>query len=340
MTLRFDSLLARQTLAATLLLVLAGSPALAQEREPRRLPEPVRTYDELRRETGLNTPAALAYGEMAVDVGGKDWPYTVSFRCHAEGGHVESGLTAPPATRVFDNVYYVGNADVSTWAIDTAEGIILIDAQTTEADAQTYVIDGLRSLGLDPARVRYILITHEHGDHYGGASLIQRLSGARIGMSEPAWRALDAAPANTASPKPARDLAIADGEQITLGGVTVTSVLTPGHTPGTLSFVFPVHAAGETHMAALWGGNGFPRGVAARHQFLESIDHFAQATARAGVDVELSIHGDTDNLVARLAAVRAGEPNPFLVGRASYLRFEEVYRLCSRARMEHRGDFN
>lgn len=328
-------------LAIALAAPVAGMSAWAQAQADgaRHLPKPVRTYQELERETGLSKPAALAYGRMAVDIAARDWPHTVSFRCHAAGGHVESGLSDPPATKVFDNVYYVGSADVSTWAIDTPDGIILIDAQTTEEDAQRLVLGGLRSLGLDPARIRTILITHEHGDHYGGAALIKRLTGARIAMSELAWQALAQLPPSAKSPVPARDMPLADGEQFSLGGTTITSVLTPGHTAGTLSFIFPVTAGGEPRMAALWGGNGFPRGIAERHQFLAAIDHFAQATARAQVSVELSIHGDNDNLIQRLADLRSGKPNSFLTSRESYTRFEEVYRLCSRARMEQRGDF-
>lgn len=313
--------------------------AHGQADEPRRLPKPVRNYEELKRETKLSKPAALALGHMAVDVAAKQWPTTISFRCYAAGGHVESGLSAPKPTKVFDNVYYVGSADVSTWAIDTSEGIVLIDAQTTEEDAQRYVVDGMRKLGLDPARVKYILITHEHFDHYGGASLIKRLSGARIAMSEQAWDGVAKTPARAGSPVPDRDMVIKDGDVITLGGDRITSVFTPGHTPGTMSFIFPAKTGGVTHYAATWGGNGFPQRVKDRKIFLDAIDHFAEYTSRQNVDVELSIHGDTDDLAARLAQVGKSKANPFLVGRDAYMRYEEVYRLCSRARMEERGDF-
>lgn len=323
-------------ISACALTILSGA-AIHAAPEHRELPKPVRTYAELIRETGLSTPAAIAYGRMAVDVGGKDWPTTVSFRCHATGGHVVSGLKAPPATKVFDNLYYVGDADVSAWALDTPDGIILIDSLTTAKDGQQYVIDGLRSLGLDPARIRYILVSHEHGDHYGGAPLIQQLSGARVGMSEAAWQGLEhmtSASPLAASPRPRRDLVLKDGDTVMLGGATVTAVSTPGHTPGTMSFIVPVKDGGQTHMAAYWGGNGFPGKLEDRRTFLTAIDHFAEATTRENVDVELSSHGDTDDLVARLARRRAGaKTNPFLVGRESYLRFEEVYRQCSRARM-------
>jgi len=317
---------------------IAGA-AAQPERQPRSLPKPVRTYAELERETGLSKPAALAYGRMAVDVGARDWPTTVSFRCHAAGGHVVSNLAPPPATRVFDNGYYVGDADVSSWAIKTTEGIILIDALTTEQDARRFIVEGLRSQGLDPADIRYILITHEHGDHYGGATYLKKLSGAHIAMSETAWRALEKQQPSATSPVPARDVTVADGERVTLGDTGITVVHTPGHTPGTISFILPVHADGQMHMAALWGGNGFPAKVEDRRTFLSSIDHFADYTGRAAVDVELSIHGDTDDLIARLEQRRrGGKANPFLVGREAYLRYEEIYRLCSRARMAERGD--
>jgi len=316
------------------LLIGAGSTAALG----RAFPKPVRTYEELKKETGLSSPDGLTWGEMAVDVGGKDWPVTVSFRCHADGGHVESGLTPPPATKIFDNLYYVGDADTSAWAVNTPEGIILIDALTTEADAQKYIVNGLKSVGLDPAKIRYILVSHEHGDHYGGAPMLQKLSGARVGMSEVGWKAVEQMGPKSPlaqSPRPTRDLVLKNGETVSLGGTTIRIVETPGHTPGTLSFIVPVSEKGVQHMAAFWGGNGFPRSPADRATFLKSVDQFAALTADAKVDVQLSSHGDTDDLVARIQTLRSGKAksNPFLVGRDKYLRYEEIYRLCSRARI-------
>lgn len=304
----------------------------------RPFPTPVRTYEELQKETGLSTEDGLIWGKMAVDVGGKDWPVTVSFRCNADGGHIESGLVAPPATRIFDNLYYVGDADTSAWAVNTPDGIILIDALTTEDDARKHIVAGLKSVGLDPSKIRYILVSHEHGDHYGGAPMLQKLSGARVGMSPVAWDAIEHMGPNSPlakSPRPARDLVLKDGDTVSLGGTTIRVVATPGHTPGTLSFILPVYEKGQKHMAAFWGGNGFPKGAADRQVFLDSVDRFAALTAQNRVDVQMSSHGDTDDLVARIQALRSGKAktNPFLVGRDKYVRYEQIYRFCSRARM-------
>ncbi|WP_420143023.1 hypothetical protein [Sphingobium sp.] len=92
-------------------------------------------------------------------------------------------------------------------------------------------------------------------------------------------------------------------------------------------------------MAAFWGGNGFPRNPADRTTFLKSVDQFAALTADAKVDVQLSSHGDTDDLVARIQTLRSGKAksHPFLVGREKYLRYEEIYRLCSQARIAESG---
>lgn len=316
--------------------VLLGSVASAAPDAVKPYPKPVRNYEDLAREDGLTDPAAIGFGKMAVDVGGKDWPTTVSFRCNATGGHIVSGLTAPKATKVFDNLYYIGAADVASWAVVTSEGIILIDALTTQEEAQTYIVDGLRSVGLDPAKVKYILVSHEHGDHYGGAPLIQSLSGAHVFMGEVAWQALERMNERSPlanSPRPKRDLVLADGGHVTLGDTTIATIATPGHTPGTFSFIIPVKENGQVHQAAFWGGNGLPGRVEDQKIFLQSVGKFSQATMLAKVDVEISPHGDTDDTVQRLNEIGRTKTNPFLVGREKYERYEAVFDFCTRARM-------
>ncbi len=56
--------------------------------------------------------------------------------------------------------------------------------------------------------------------------------------------------------KPKRDIEATDGQKLTLGDTTLTLYITPGHTPGTISTVFPVKDNGTPHLAALWGGVG------------------------------------------------------------------------------------
>src|SRR5919202_2040460 len=76
--------------------------------------------------------------------------------------------SATPPGRAFDNLYYVGTTWVSAWALVTSDGIILIDSLDNAAEARDSIEGGLRRLGLDPASIKYVIITHAHGDHYGG----------------------------------------------------------------------------------------------------------------------------------------------------------------------------
>ena len=79
----------------------------------------------------------------------------------------ESWYTEP--ARVFDDVYFVGTKDRSSWALTTSDGIILIDT-TFEYEAEAVIVGGLKKLGLDPAAVKYVIISHAHPGEVGGAS--------------------------------------------------------------------------------------------------------------------------------------------------------------------------
>src|SRR5579871_4635562 len=91
---------------------------------------------------------------------------------------------APPPGRAFDNLYFVGAAWVSAWAINTPDGIILIDALNNGKEAAQLIEGGMRRLGLDPARIKYIVVTHGHGDHYGGVNYLVGKYHPRVVASE------------------------------------------------------------------------------------------------------------------------------------------------------------
>src|SRR6266567_1113712 len=86
-------------------------------------------------------------------------------------------ISRPPSNRrswytepakVFDDVYFVGTKDRSSWALTTGDGIILIDT-TFEYEAEEVIVGGLKKLGLDPASVKYVIISHGHAGEVGGA---------------------------------------------------------------------------------------------------------------------------------------------------------------------------
>ena len=92
---------------------------------------------------------------------------------------------AEPA-QVFDNLYFVGTRDHGAWAVTTSEGIIVIDALYDYA-VESAVVDGLRKLGLDPEDIAYVVVSHGHGDHHGGAKHLQDRFGAQVVMGGPDW---------------------------------------------------------------------------------------------------------------------------------------------------------
>jgi metallo-beta-lactamase class B len=235
--------------------------------------------------------------------------------------------------KVFDNLYFVGTKIHSSWALTGREGIILIDTLYDYASEEA-IVGGLKKLGLDPAAVKYVIISHAHGDHVGGAKLMQEHFGARIVMGGPDWDATEKSVNQYPNGKPKRDIVAADDQQITLGDASVTLVATPGHTPGTLSMLFEVKDGGRPLMVAYSGGTAF--------NFVNDVPHFDTYIAsqrkmaeRAGIrnaTVLMSNHSEFDNAVTKiktLAARKAGEPHPFELGRAAVQRYFKVTDECA-----------
>ena len=81
--------------------------------------------------------------------------------------------------KLFDNVYAVGNSETTVYALTSSEGIVLLDAGF-ENKAESVLVPQLQKLGLDPAKVKYILLGHGHADHFGGSKYFQDKYGTKI----------------------------------------------------------------------------------------------------------------------------------------------------------------
>src|SRR6185437_9257729 len=152
--------------------------------------------------------------------------------------------------KVFDNLYFLGTKVHESWAITTPAGIIILDTLYNYA-AKDEIADGLRKVGLDPANIKYVVISHGHGDHDGGAKYLQDTFHAHILLSAPDWAMAER---DTRNPRPRQDMIVTDAQKLTLGGETMSLYITPGHTPGTISSLVPVTDHGTRHLAAEWGG--------------------------------------------------------------------------------------
>ena len=221
---------------------------------------------------------------------------------------------AEPA-KVFDNLYFVGMTEYSSWAITTSQGIIILDT-IFDYSVEDEIVGGLRKLGLDPTQIKYAIVSHAHTDHAGGAKYLQDHFGARVMLSAADWDMLD----RTNPPwKPKRDLVATDGQKLTLGDTTLTLYVTPGHTPGTISTLIPVKDGGTSHLVAEWGGTlfNFARTPENFDIYISSAERFRGIVAKANADVAISNHTIYDGSKMKLPALakrKAGDQHPYVIG--------------------------
>ena len=233
--------------------------------------------------------------------------------------------------KVFDNFYFVGQTEYSVWAITTSQGIILIDT-IFDYSVEEEVIGGLKKLGLNPADIKYAVVSHPHPDHHGGAKFLQDNYKARIVLSAADWDMLE----KSNGTKPTRDMVATDGQKLTLGDTTITMYVTPGHTPGTLSFLIPVKEGGKSHLAAMWGGTGLNADRESLTNYIASAKRFSEIARQAGADIVLSNHTDWDRgkiNLGILAKRSPGTPNPYVTGYENVRRYLKVAEECATARL-------
>ena len=252
-------------------------------------------------------------------------------------------LKEPPLEpmQVMDELYFLGNYWTSSYAVKTSDGIVIIDALDNADEAEHYIEGGLRKLGLDPADIKYVIVSHAHGDHYGGANYLKQKFNPRIVMSEIDWKVFDDPKFDPKriplfDPPPKRDLAVNDGDTVTLGGTAFKLHVIPGHTLGTLATVFTVHDHGEAHRAVAWGGTAYNFGpLPDRLQlYSDTTVKYRDVLAQEKADVLLSNHVAYDAAVAKMAALKqrkVGDSNPYVVGEEAVQRFLTILGECALA---------
>jgi len=246
-------------------------------------------------------------------------------------------------TKVFDNLYFVGGKVHSSWALTTSEGIIIIDT-IFPYNSRELIIGGLEQLGLDPEDIRYVVISHAHGDHIGGAQILQERFNAQVVMGNADWELVEAYPNRYATMAPTRrdgrGIVAYDGMELTLGDTTISLWDTPGHTPGTLSYTFTVFDNGRPVNVAYSGGTAFnfvnntpDPGIQNFQIYINSQQHIAEQAAAIDATVVLSNHSEFDNAVNRnrMLAGRGDGPHPYEVGEEFVQRYFQVMQSCARA---------
>lgn len=273
----------------------------------------------------LDTPQIKAELQKAIDLAGDDAALIVAQRqqCKTVNMVTVDPVVVEP-TKLFDNLYFLGSHQVGSFLFTTTDGYIMIDAGY-EDYPEKVIIPGMKKLGLDPADIKYILITHAGPDHIGGASYFQEHYGTRIIMSREEWDAAEKTDDRVTWPLPKRDMIGVDGQQLTLGDTTVTIVETPRRVNGGgLSYIAPVFDGGKPHTFATYGNTNVVGTLTDKKLYRDAVANFVSYADKAKVDVIISSHPFVDGSIKTMETLRnrkAGEPNPFVWGREKVGRF-------------------
>ncbi|MEQ1912870.1 MAG: MBL fold metallo-hydrolase, partial [Vicinamibacterales bacterium] len=282
---------------------------------------------------------------------GTDWPGTFARLCippppaSGRGGSPAAQADTAPRreppreswhaepAKVGDNFYFLGTKVHHSWALVGSEGIIVLEALFEYAVADE-VAGGLKQLGLDIRKVKFAVMSHAHADHDGGAGYLQdTVLGMRLVYGAEDWAAVESRPGR----KPKRDMVGTDGQTLSVGDASIKIVTMPGHTPGTLSYLFEFKDSGKPIRVAYVGGTAIPfdQSAAWYDGYIASSKKMAKAAADFGATALISNHSEFDNgyFKAQTAAgrKRPGEANPFEVGRESVARYFTTVSSCAEA---------
>jgi metallo-beta-lactamase class B len=315
-------------------MLLWSMPGAAQQ-GGRGAPEPPRP----------DNPQSLAHIAEAKKIAGND-PFLLNpynFYCVAGNARAQNN-NAPDLepVKLFDNLYAVGNSETTVYALRTSDGIVLLDAGF-ENKVESVLVPQLQKAGLDPANVKYILLGHGHADHFGGSKYFQDHYGTKIATTAADWDLISQPNrGGTPAAKPAKDVVLAEGQPFKLGDLTVTLVAIPGHTPGSLAFIFPVKDNGKTRMAGLFGGAILTTNIITTDglkQYTQSVAHYLEKAKQMKVEVELQNHPIFDGMpekLGKLKGAKAGDPSPFIVGNDRYLKMWNIVSQCIQAEIARR----
>lgn len=220
-----------------------------------------------------------------------------------------------PAHKVMDNMYFVGTKELASFLFVTDEGHILMNSNY---EASVPVIQAnVAALGFNFDDIKILISGHAHPDHIEGDALIKELTGAEVVVGRLEVPDVQAFKHPTGKTLPI-DRVVDEGDTVTLGDVTLTAHVLPGHTKGCLAWTTQLEEDGRTYDTLIECSlNG---------QFLQYIDNKDYPTIAEDMkntyvkartlphEVWVSSHGQFYGLngkYEKLLARKPGDPNPF-----------------------------
>jgi metallo-beta-lactamase class B len=265
-----------------------------------------------------------------------------------------------PPQHLFDNMWWFGNTGVGAWLFTSKDGYILFDAMDNAQEARDIIVGGMKQVGLDPAKIKYMVFGHNHLDHTGGGHYIQSNFHPKVIMGRDDWEIYFKTMAQANQP-PApgtqpngliarlddkvamtHDIDAKDGMKITVGDLTATIYQMTGHTPGSIGMIIPVKWAGKEHpILIVTAGTD----VHNREAFVGGYEHIWDEGIAHKVESVMQVHPNTNiNSLARVqyvndhfAELEKSGKNPLLYGAEKTRHYIEIMRNCTLARMEVLG---
>jgi metallo-beta-lactamase class B len=228
--------------------------------------------------------------------------------------------------RIVGPVHYVGTNELGAYLITTPAGHILVDGGLPES--APLIEKSIRTLGLDPKDIKILLTTQAHFDHVGSMAHFQKLSGARVEVMDGDVPVLESGGKTDylfggagsryyyAPVKVTRTLK--DGDTVSLGGVILTARRTPGHTPGSTTWLTTVKDGAKSYQVVFAGSTSINPGTRLVKDpsypgIAEDFEHSFEVLESLAPDVFLAAHTgffDLDEKRARLK--KGGGENPFV----------------------------
>lgn len=237
-----------------------------------------------------------------------------------------------PAFSITPDTHYVGSRQNSVYLITTPQGHALIETDFG-GGSEYFLLSKVVDLGFNPKEIKYILITHKHPDHIGGARRLRDITGARVCAHEKDVPSIEQgehphAMETDGSPWEIYgcpvDIVLRGGEEIQIGNKAIRVMHSPGHTSGCLTFTWNTVFDGTEYRAAVSGicgvasFAGLLKGkkdftVGERPlDFLKSMELLSELK----VDFFLGVHQFCNRNWEKHQLLRAGnDPNPFIDSR-------------------------
>src|SRR5215204_6762851 len=200
------------------------------------------------------------------------------------------GVNVGKSMPFVDNCYLIKHAD--GWMLwDTGltdalaarpEGQKPEDPRATHWFRPKTLASQLEQLGVKPAEIKYLAISHTHPDHVGNVNLFPQAM-LLVQKAEYEWPN----PLGVGRFKPEQPVTKLEGDHDVFGDGSVTIIATPGHTPGHQSLLVKLPKTGAlvlsgdaVHFQSNWDNRGVPSGNTDKDKTLASMQRIAEVMTK------------------------------------------------------------